>query len=628
LVAVSKALRPGHVVGDGVDMYGSIWFFWYARDALENFANPSFTDLFFYPLGKDIFAHTGNNLLDATLSAPFQWVFGFPGWSRWWVVFLMVANALSFRVLARHLFASKNAALAATVAWQMNPYVLFEITCGRYTQAFLIFLPLALWAFLRMQEESGWKWPVLAGVFTGLQAWTYWFMGHFMAIAFLCLALDGLWRTKERKKLLLRCGLAGLCALIVVLPGLLPMSQAAADQLVPGLATGASKSLFSLPPALANNVAQGLHGYDLFGRNGPPMLTYWTWAIPLALWIVMGPGRRRWLPVLGVVLLFSLGPTCRLPFVEDPVIMPHYMALYHHFPFFDRLWFPYRMLVIAMVVAALAFGFLAQALEGRSLKWGARIPALLVLFVGCTGLEQSRYGIFPFVSRDLSPPELFEWIGEQEEEGPQAIIHLPFGPSQPNIVWQVIHKRPLWGGMGENASLLWPQGYRRRLKNSFFKALRGAVSNPTRKLKERPYVPVQRTMLERDGFRWVVLDRAILYQKLRLDPKMWGGESVDALMDKVLEGLEHVVGAAPVAAEGRFVVWDLLNRAEAPPALRPTPASLSEIQWSLVDVPLYEMQLVEAGRASRPRPPGMVRGEALKTTGKKRINKGATDGNE
>ena len=199
LVAVSKALRPGHVVGDGVDMYGSIWFFWYAAESLESLTSPSWTPLFFFPLGKDIFAHTGNNLLDAYLATPFQWVFGFTGWSRWWVVAVLVGNALSFRVLAKHLFSSSNAVFAATVAWQLNPYVLFEMTCGRYTQAFLWFLPLALYGFLKMQEDSRWRWPILAGVMTGLQAWTYWFMGFFMGLAFLWLGLHGLKRAADRK---------------------------------------------------------------------------------------------------------------------------------------------------------------------------------------------------------------------------------------------------------------------------------------------------------------------------------------------------------------------------------------------------------------------------------------------
>jgi hypothetical protein len=626
LWAVSNALRPGHVVGDGVDMYGSLWFFWYAKEALESFSSPSVTDLFFYPLGKNIFTHTGNNLLDAYLSTPFQWLFGFPGWSRWWVVFLMVGNALSFRVLARYLFASKNVALVATVAWQMNPYVLFELTCGRYTQAFLFFLPLAIWAFLKMQEDKRWRWPLLAGCLTGLQAWTYWFMGYFMAFAFLFLAGEAFYKRRRGdgvmawKPLLLRMGLSGLSALLVVLPGLIAMSHAASEQMVPGLTEG-SKALWTLPPDLANNVSQALHGYDLFGSRGPPMLTLWTWGPLLLLWMVVGPGRARWLPMLVCAVVFSLGPFPTLWGFDEPQVMPHYMAAYHYLPFFDRLWFPYRILVMAFFVASLAIGFLAERLEHWRPKWAGRLPLLLVGFVACTGMEQSQFGIFPLVSRDLSPPRVFDWIAHQEDEEAQAIIHLPFGPSQPNIVWQVLHERPLWGGMGENANLLWPTGYRRRLKNSFFKALLRVIDEDPSANAERPYVPVQRVMIEREGFRWVILDRAILMQEMRLKR---GRTNIGELAERthqIVLGLSQTIGTEPVVAEDRFVVWDLLDRAVAPPELQPTLERLTAVTWELVDVPAYEKALVESGRAERPLPRGNVDGEAGDGSGKKRIPK-------
>ena len=92
LLAVGPALKSGHVVGDGVDMYGTLWFYWWIQDCILELENPSFTTLFFYPLGKDIFAHTGNNFVDAVASVPFQWLFGNPGYQRWFV--LAVPNAL------------------------------------------------------------------------------------------------------------------------------------------------------------------------------------------------------------------------------------------------------------------------------------------------------------------------------------------------------------------------------------------------------------------------------------------------------------------------------------------------------------------------------------------------------
>ena len=621
LVAVSKSLRPGHVVGDGVDMYGSIWFFWYASESLENLSNPSWTPLFFYPLGKDIFAHTGNNLLDAYLAAPFQWIFGFTGWTRWWVVAVMVGNALSFRWLAQSVFKSPNAVFAATVAWELNPYVLFEMTCGRYTQAFLIFLPIGFLGFLRMQEDPRWRWPILAGVMTGLQAWTYWFMGFFMGLGFLWLAVYGLWKSPERRAYILRIVVAGAAAIVVVLPGLLAMSGAAASDAVPGLSDGVPKDLFSLPPGLANNVGQALHGYDFFGYLGPPMLTYWSWGIPLLLWMILGPGRMRWLPVMGLIVLFSLGPAANLPFGNGQQVMPHYMAAYHYLPFFDRLWFPYRMLSVAMLVASLAFGYLVARWETRWPSWGPRMPLVMVFFALVTGFEQSRFGIFPFVSRDLSAPELFDWMGDQEGEGDQAVITLPFGPGQPNIVWQALHERPLFGGMGENASLLWPEGFRRKTRNSFYQSLMRSIRDPEEAVSERPYVPVQRTMMEREGFRWVVLDRSLLAQEFVEQLGKPDAEEINRASGLVLKKITAIVGHPIVAAEDRWVVWDLFGEADTPAGLEPTPEVLSAVTWPPIDAPLYDQKLSAAGRVHRGGPPGTHPEDVFKATGKKRIRR-------
>ena len=297
------------------------------------------------------------------------------------------------------------------------------------------------------------------------------------------------------------------------------------------------------------------------------------------------------------------------------------MAAYHYLPFFDRLWFPYRMLSVAMVVAALTFGFLVLQIETRWPQWRSRLPVAVVVFSILTGLEQSRFGIFPFVSRDLSAPEVFEWMGDQEGEGEQAVITLPFGPGQPNIVWQALHQRPLFGGMGENASLLWPEGFRRRTKNSFYQALMRAIREPEEALSERPYVPVQRTMMEREGFRWVVLDRSLLAQEFvkRLGRPM--AADIERHTQIIIANLTEIVGHPVVAAEDRWVVWDLTGAAQTPEGLEPTEERLRMVSWPEVDAPLYDQKLSAAGRVLRGGPPGTHPDDVPEATGKKRIRR-------
>ena len=580
LLAIAPALQAGHVVGDGVDAYGTVWFYWWIQHCMTTGTDPSFTDFFFYPLGKDIFAHTGNNFVDALAAAPLYWIVGNPGYQRWFVLLLLVANALSFRVLARGLFASRWAAFLATLAWMVNPYVIFEITCGRLTQAFLVFLPLALHFFLKMETDSCWRKPLLCGLFVALQAWTYWFMGWFIAFLFAGVALHALLKSEQRGKLALRyAAAAGACGLLV-LPAAIKMAGLASDGAVPGLSDGAA-DLFALPPVLSNNVSSNLHGLLLAELQGAPLLSSFMWAPLVVVWVAVGRDRWRWLPAFALIALLALGPVYDGPGASQPVVLPWYMALYHHLPAFDRLWFPYRMASVLFLVVCVGIGGLAQQATDRG--WGRWVPLACLLFPAFTLMEQSRYGVFPFVTRDASLPATFEVVAR--EKG--GVVHLPFGISQPAIIWQTMHEQKLFGGMGENARLLWPEGFKNRIRNSFVMALlevtrtRGEVQT---------YSQGQRERFEGEGFRWVVLHRDLA----EVDVTQWSREPLsdaareEAVLD-ITRALVEMLGE-PVMVEGEYVLWDLTSTLPA------TTDALYTPTWPKHEGTAYEEALKARGR--------------------------------
>ncbi len=586
LLAVGPAMRPGHVVGDGVDMYGTLWFYWWIQDCILELNNPSFTTLFFHPLGKDIFAHTGNNFVDAVASAPFQWLFGNPGYQRWFVLAVFLANIASFRVLARSLFDNRSVVFAASLAWAFNPYILFEITAGRLTQAFLVFLPLAFHHLLACERSASWKHPVLAGLFTALQAWTYWFMGWFMAFAFLPLTLVGLVRSADRRSLSLRYLAAGAVCLLLVAPALLAMASAAGEGLVPGLSEGVDKDLFTAPSQLQNNVDATLHGLVRAEQEGPPFLLSLAW---LPLWVVgfaLARGRVRWFGAFVLVTLMSLGPIFYSPWTPGEVVLPFYMLGYHYLPFFDRLWFPYRGLAVAFVPVCIAVGVLAERVQ----RW--RPPVLwaaLPIFALATMAEQNRWAVFPFVVRDLTVPGV---IGLVQQHG-GYVIHLPVGVNQPSIVWQTFHGQPMFGGMGENAPLLQPEGWRQRMRNSFVRALLEATRDPE---EFHAYSTRQREIFQEEGFRWVILHRdlaeseAIRYARRSLKEEEraeWAIASTRRLVEVLGE---------PTAVEGTYVSWDLLGEAQTPPGLEASEETLYSRVWESPPMPAYEDALREAGR--------------------------------
>ncbi len=596
-------LRRGEVIGDGVDMYGTFWFYWWIGRCIETMQDPGFTNLMFYPLGKDIFAHTGNNFVDAAAAWPLTRIFGFPDYQPFFVGLMLLGNGLAFRPLARRVLGGGRlgvfswGALAATLLWMANPYTLFELMTGRLTQAFLPFLPLALAAFLDLEDpdldrHGRLRAAVLAGLMTALQAWTYWFMGFFMAFAFAWLAGVALWRPRlPRGRLLLSYGIAALACLLAVGPGIAAMAGSAGGGEVPGLTDSSAplwQALFEKPPPLPNNVEATLHGSYLMETRGQPMLGHLSWGLGGLLFVLLGRGRTRWLGVALLCGLLSLGPV--IPVGPDrDIVLPHYMLLYHGLPFFDRLWFPYRLLVMVFVALSLGLGGLVDRANATARL--ARAPAWL-LPLGLVALnlaEQHRHLAWPLLHRDLSPPAVYAFIGD--EGG--GLIELPVGLARISIAWQAVHGQPTFGGMAENASIFWPEGYKKRLGNSFIQALKRVTRDPGDPLE---FNPNELSALKAEGYRWVVLDRHLMDSDLHR--WAYGGRGGDDRAGAPFLAQQRIIDALgpPVAVDGALVVWDLLGQATAPPALRPTPEGLSTRSWPTDDMPAYEAHLRELGR--------------------------------
>ena len=244
---------------------------------------------------------------------------------------------------------------------------------------------------------------------------------------------------------------------VLVLPAVLGMWDASGAGLVPGLPQ--DEGLLARPESVGNNVAATLHGYWLMEMHGQPFFSTWFWGTALAAGLMAGRDRLRWGGLVVVSLFFALGPT--LPIEADaggPVWSWPYLVAYNGLPFLDRLWFPYRLSVIAFLAVALCAGSVVDRLEGLRDRRTPRLPVLLVPFVvvGLNLVEQHRHLAFPLLHRNLEAPALYGVIGG--EGG--ALIELPIGLARDSIAWQAFHKQPTFGGMAENAPVFWPPGFK------------------------------------------------------------------------------------------------------------------------------------------------------------------------
>lgn len=574
IVGVIPALSQPHaMVGDGVDAFGTWWFFDWIRLCVEHGGDPSYTRFFFWPIGKDNFAHTGDNFVDAVLSVPFQWLLG-ARYQPAWIVAMLVGNALTFRPFARLALGDDDRAFAATLLWLVNPYTMFEITAGRPTQAFLWFVPAVPYFCLRLARGGRWTDALWLGAACALVGWTYWYQAIFVAFLLIPVALAELRDAPDRGRTFRLWLLALGVAFLIVAPAAIPMARLWAEGGTPG-GTPEKQSILKLPGAIGNSVGEELYGLALMEPYGAPLLTNFAWALPIA-WALLS--RRlgwRWWVGAAVCLVIGLGPGLR--WGEEVRVNVPYMVLYRYLPFFNRLWFPYRLASVIFVVAALG---IAAALPARRLRLWAVVLAALGL------AEQTRSAAYPFTWHDLRTPQLLVEAGKQGG----ALLFLPFRIQHDGLIWQTFFDLPTFGGMGESAPVLWPKQFKRQLSTPIAQALRLAStgSEPVPTLPGDALQP-----LRGHGFRWVVLRRDLVHiEQMHLasipDPE----ESV--------RRVSAVLGE-PVGVDGSVVLWDLAAEKWTPPAAyQPTPESLSDAGWTPTPPPEWSTRLSEQGRSGRP----------------------------
>lgn len=522
------------LIGEGVDLYGTIWFYDWIYESIQTGRNPSHTDMFFYPYGKDIFGHTGNNFLDAILAIPFMALFGFPLYQPIFYACILLVNALAFRKLAHALFDSFHARLGTTILVLLSPYVLTELIQGRPTQALLCFSILSMHYFLQMVRSGLIVDAVKCGFCAALQGWMYWYGGYFLGIVLVVFSLVN-WNAKHWKiytTALITC-------LLCISPGVITMIWHMSSTQIPGLYEKEWND-WSIPIMDPNYSRSYLVGYLLHEPWGMKMFGLASLSIPtmFALWFA----RKHWFwwVALIISLLVATGPM----YVVGGEVQPfyHYIFLYKTLPFFSRLWFPYRMVSLSILLAIIGIGLMMNQLRG---KWAWSIWMIVVVHIGL----QSQTFCVPMLSHAWEEPQVYK---EMKKE-PGGVIELPIGFVRRSILWQSQHDLPTFGGMGENMPIFMPQEHRMRLKSSFFRYLRKLHSFPEKKRKP----PSIQYALDQ-GFRYVTLDMSVVQGDYR-------NRFADADEKKkhMLLRLQELLGK-PSFIEGPLWVWDLEKETTKP----------------------------------------------------------------
>lgn len=510
----------GRLLGSAwLDGFGTQWFYWWMGEVVAGRASLANTDLLFYPWGKEVYLHTGGNLLDALLAAPLRWVLGPVAGSNLFVAAVLAGNALGAWRLAGAASADLWGRRAAVLVALISSQLLLEVDAGRTTQALL--LPCFLWIECLVRPPS-FRVGLLGGLALGVSALVYWYYGLVGAVigalvlpVRLLLAAPG----ARGREALRGLGAVGVAA-AVALPAAWPMLSHLQAGAVPGLlALGDPEGpLGRLRLLTAEGDSQGMTILTLTGRaaglgqadglqvsSGPRL---YTEAHLLVMALAVYLRRQQAWVLVGVVAVagaIAFGPVL----VAGDHMIPNrpYLAAVERVDLLRRWWWPQRAAMFGLIGCCGLAGVAVAGLPAR--MRGVATGVLLVLLawrpVGAALLP------LPAWSAAVSPG--FVCLAEAPAG---AVIELPYALDQKNLYHQTVHRKPQLGGMLVTKPAFVPAGTRALLRDNSL--LRGLVEiTAVERVRAPDVVAGDREALVALGFRYVAV-RTEAFWRLRAEP--------------------------------------------------------------------------------------------------------------
>jgi hypothetical protein len=549
ILIVTVSVLGGGVLGSPtVDGFGTQWFFWFAGEILAGRQSAGWTDLLFYPWGKDLYAHTGGNLIDAWAAAPLRAVFGPVLGFNLWIVVVLTTNALAGARLARAFGATRL--WPAALALVLNPYVLTELDLGRPTQAWLAPLGFAVATLVDMRRARD---GVLAGIWIALTALTYWYYGLFAGLAAVVVGIERLARDRVWAALLS----AAIVATVLVLPFAWPMLQKLDAGAVPGLlALDGTGLLAPLALRTVEGDEQGLYILaPLLGQAGSLIDeggVRFNAGLPVLGWLhlgvaLLGAGlvarRHLALPLLLVIgLVVSSGPVILT--WDDVYANKPWLFAVEHVEILRRWWWPGRAVALVHVLIAPLFVVLLDRFQG----WRAALSGLLALFFVVAQLRSDS--LLPLATWDATPPPALACLARAPRGG---VIDLPLLVDQKNLWFQTLHQQPLLGGMLLKKASFAPAEFAALRESNPLMAALDAVGDKQYTRDLPPATAEQRTSLTTIGYRYV-LARVDAFQRVRVGRS--GQTDTVSEWSRPRRQLLGLLGE-PAWEDGALAVWTL-----------------------------------------------------------------------
>jgi hypothetical protein len=424
------------------DLWQGVWNLWWWKTAAAGLHNPYFTAYLFHPTGVPLVFHTHSPFnmvagLPVTLALGPEAAYGFC------LLLALWTSAFGAWLLAKEVTGSARGAFLAGLVFAFFPQRL-EQGLEHLNLVSTQFLPLAVWAFVRLARTGAWRHRLGLGGFFALNALVDWQLGMLLLFLLAGLALAVLARPPRPRAWLLRdFSAAAVVATVLTLPAAAPLIGAMArDDLryQKGLRDRGIDAAFLLRPppghllgAFTRTAYAERRGYEAAG------FTCYLGGVALVvagIGLARRPAQAAWPALLlvgSLVLALGAHPWWDGVLHEDVTLPFAWMEV----PILRLFRVANRFLTLTGLGLAVLVAIGFSAVRRRTDR----------LFVALAALLSLDYLQLPFPVRSDAPSPLYARLRDEAPAG--AVLELPLtvGPASVAAMRaQTIHGRPIAGG--------------------------------------------------------------------------------------------------------------------------------------------------------------------------------------
>lgn len=412
-----------HLIGGTADGWQFPWNNYIFRERVLNGEDPYYTDSVFYPMGVSLILHgyTEFNDVIGLVLHPF---FNDVAVTNLMVIFATFLSGFGAYLLTRELTGSALGGLFAGIAFAFCPFRMLRII-GHIHMALTQFIPLAIWAMLKMAKTQNIKYAILTGLFFALACYCNYYFVIYLLIAFMLIVAYGLVRYKEWRTIpfLRNLLISGAVAFLLLLP--------VAYHTYVLIKTGTAESYSGEEAFYVKNAADlgdylrvaPLNRAILSALDQSPLIwPYSKVTSGLVVLLMFIPGiilvfkkRPRYFGVLlfsgFIFFLLSLGPYLQ---ITDSLRLPMPYNLISGMPILSHARSPERFGIMVNLTMAIVAGYALSLISGKRKIAVCSVVFLVLLF---------ELSTIPYPMEAFDPPKIFYQLGKNKGN---TLLSLPF----------------------------------------------------------------------------------------------------------------------------------------------------------------------------------------------------------